>query len=131
MVLFKNHASKFNTTSFEAFEFKSTISPECRPHGFWAHVLFGFNACDSFCVPSSSLSFPSCKNMYRACHYFIIDFYRERNIDLSFHLNVFIGWFLYVPWWEIELSTLAYQDVLTNWLPGEGCTLSFLFCYCI
>ena len=38
-------------------------------------------------------------------------------------IYAFMGCFLYVPWWGIEPTTLAYQDdALTNMLPGEGLT---------
>lgn len=39
----------------------------------------------------------------------------------------FIGWWLYVPWLEIEPSTLAHGDsTLTTWAPGQGSCSLFL-----
>ena len=41
---------------------------------------------------------------------------RERDQFVVLLIYAFIGWFLYVPWWGIEPTTLAYGDnTLTTW----------------
>ena len=46
---------------------------------------------------------------------------RERERLVVLLISAFIGWFLYVPWPEIKLTTLAYcDDALTNWTTQPG-----------
>ena len=48
---------------------------------------------------------------------------REKQWLVFLLIFVFIGWFLYVPWPEIEPSTMAYWDsTLTNWATQPGHT---------
>ena len=41
---------------------------------------------------------------------------REKHWFVVPLIYAFVGWFLYVPWLEMELATLVYGDnVLSNW----------------
>ena len=55
---------------------------------------------------------------------------RERDQFVVPLMHAFIGCFLSVPWPEIKLATLVYQDnALTNWAAWPGSLGSFFFFY--
>ena len=52
--------------------------------------------------------------------------------DLLFHLCIFIGWFLYVPWLGIKPSSLVYwDDTLTNCFYPSRMKLQSWICICL
>ena len=55
---------------------------------------------------------------------------REKHRFVVPLIYAFIGWFLYVPWFGIEPTTLAYRDdALTNWATWPGSKWEFSHSY--